>query len=64
MFRELEHLSYKERLRDLDLFSMGKRRLWVNLFATFQYLKEFTNRKGSNFVRGQIVIGQEGMALK
>jgi len=39
MFRELEHLSYKERLRDLDLFSMGKRRLQGALITAFQYLK-------------------------
>ena len=40
MIRWMEHLSYEERLRELGLFSLKKRRPWGHLIVTFQYLKE------------------------
>lgn len=64
----LEHLSRKERLRGLGLFSLRKRRLQGDLRAAFQYLKRtwredgeglFT-RKYSNRTRANDIKCKEG----
>lgn len=39
MIGEMEHLSYKDRLRELGLFNLEKRRHWEHLIATLQYVK-------------------------
>lgn len=47
MIRGMEHLSYKERLRELVLFSLEQRSLWGDQIMAFQYLKR-TGKKDRN----------------
>ncbi|GAB0178460.1 hypothetical protein GRJ2_000311300 [Grus japonensis] len=59
--RGLEHLSYEDRLRELGLFSLEKRRLWGDLIAAFQYLKGPTGKLERDCLQGHEVIGQGSM---
>jgi len=63
MIRGLEYLSCRDRLRELRLFSLEKRRLQGDIRAAFQYLKGPTGRMQRDFIQGCVVIEQGGMAL-
>ena len=58
MIQGREHLSYKDRLRELGLFSLEKRRLWGGLRVSFQYLKGIQEGRGWTLQQGLLGQGE------
>ena len=50
MLRRLEHFSCDDRLKELALFILEKRRLQGDFIAAFQYLKGPTGKLGRDFL--------------
>ncbi|GAB0177954.1 mitochondrial enolase superfamily member 1 [Grus japonensis] len=64
LIRGLEHLSYEDRLTEVRLFSLEKRRLWGDLIAAFQYLKGAHKKSGEGLFTRACSDRTKGNSLK
>ncbi|KAJ7425787.1 hypothetical protein WISP_21731 [Willisornis vidua] len=58
MLRGLQNLFYKDRLREMGLFSLEKKRLQGDLPAALWYLKGPLRKLERDFLRGHVVTEQ------
>ena len=64
MMRGLEHLSSEDRLKELSLFSLEKRRLRCDLIAAFQYLNGVYKQEGSQLFERAVNRRTRGSGFK
>ncbi|KAJ7413738.1 hypothetical protein WISP_88695 [Willisornis vidua] len=50
MTREMENLSYEERLRELSSFSLEKKGIWGDIIVAFQHLKGACKKDGEGCI--------------
>ncbi|KAK4827047.1 hypothetical protein QYF61_013231 [Mycteria americana] len=64
MIRRLEHLPYEDRLRELGLFSLEKRRLQGDHIVAFQYLKGAYTKDGEGLFTRECTDRTRGNSFK
>lgn len=63
MIKWLEHFCCEDRLRELRLFLLEKRRIWEDLVAFFKYIKVPYWKHGEILLPRYVVTGQETIVL-